>query len=96
MSRKYEFIENYTLQNQNNPTEQVLICCINSLSLTNRKLGMLTGLSYKTMLPVAIKVMIASSVLKEDNELIEGLKLTKEDIKISKKYNLFTIDQFME
>ena len=95
-SRTYEFIENYTLQNQNNPTEQALICCINSLSRTNRKMGMLTGLSYKTMLPVAIKVMISSTVLKEDQELISSLLLTKEDIKISRKFNLFTIDQYME
>lgn len=95
-NRKYEFIDNYTLQNQNNPTEQVLICCINSLSRTNRKMGMLTGLSYKTMLPVAIKIMLSAAVLKEDKELIESLLLTKEDIKVSKKYNLFTIDQFMD
>lgn len=95
-SRKYEFIENYTLQNQNNPTEQVLICCINNLGRTNRKIGMLTGLSYKTMLPVAIKIMISSDVLKEDQELIGALLLTKEDMKLSRKYNLFTIDQFME
>lgn len=95
-SRKYEFVENYSLQNQNNSTEQVLICCINSLSRTNKKMGLLTGLSYKTMLPVGIKVMISSDVLKEDEDLVSALLLTKEDIKISKKYNLFTIDQFME
>ncbi|MDD6232703.1 MAG: helix-turn-helix transcriptional regulator [Frisingicoccus sp.] len=94
--RKYEFIENYSLQNQSNPTEQVWICCINSLNLTNRKLGMLTGLSYKTMLPVAIKVLISNTALKENGELVNSLLLTKEDIKISKKYNLFTIDRFME
>lgn len=95
-SRKYEFVENYNLQNQNNPTEQAWISCINSLNRTNRKIGMLTGLSYKTMMPVAIKVMISSAALKEDEQLIESLLLTKEDIKISKKYNLFTIDQYME
>lgn len=96
INRKYEFIENYTLQNQNNSTEQVLICCINNLGCTNRKIGMLTGLSYKTMLPVAIKVMLSGTALRENEELVEALKLTKEDIKISKKYNLFTIDRFME
>lgn len=96
ISRKYEFIENYNLQNQNNPTEQALICCINSLNRTNRKMGLVTGLSYKTLLPVAIKVMISSCVMKEDQELVSLLRLTKEDIKISKKLNLFTIDQFME
>lgn len=94
-SKKYEFVENYSLQNQNNTTEQALICCINSLGRTNRKIGLLTGLSYKTMLPVAIKVMISSAALKEDEELITALRLTKEDIKVSRKYNLFTIDQFM-
>ncbi len=96
LSRKYEFVENYSLQNQNNPTEQALICCINSLNRTNRKMGMLTGLSYKTMLPVAIKVLISLTALKEDQDLINSLLLTKEDIKVSKKYNLFTIDQYME
>lgn len=94
--KKYEFIENYILQNQNNPIEHTSICCINSLNRTNRKMGMITGLSYKTMLPTAMKVMISSVEVKENEELVEALKLTKEDIKISKKYNLYTIDQFME
>lgn len=95
-NKKYEFIENYTLQNQNNPTEQVLISCLNSLGSTNKKTGLLSGLSYKTMLPVAIKVMISPFVLKEDSDLVSSLLLTKEDIKVSKKYNLYTLDQFLE
>ena len=94
--KKYEFVENYILQNQNNPIEHTSICCINSLHRTTRKVGMITGLSYKTMLPTAMKIMISSTVLKENEELIEALKLTKEDIRLSKKYNLYTIDQFME
>ncbi|BDF03010.1 helix-turn-helix domain-containing protein [[Clostridium] hylemonae] len=95
-SRRYEFVENYNLQNQNNPTEQAWICCINSLNRTSRRTGMLTGLSYKTMMPVAIKVMLSAAILKEDDGLIASLLLTREDIRISRKYNLFTIDQFME
>lgn len=95
-TKKYEFIENYTLQNQNNPTEQVLISCLNSLGSTNKKTGLLCGLSYKTMLPVAIKVMISPIALKEDSDLVSSLLLTKEDIKISKRYNLYTLDQFLE
>lgn len=94
--KRYEFIENYTLQNQNNPTERVLINCINSLGRTHKKIGLLSGLSYKTMLPVSMKIMMSAAVLKEDQELISSLQLTKEDIRISKKYNLFTIDQFFE
>ena len=96
LGRKYDFIESYTMQNQNNPTEQILICCINSLNRTSRKMGMLTGLSYTTMLPVAIKIMISSGPVKENEELVKALLLTKEDMKTSRKYNLFTIDQFME
>ncbi len=95
-NKKYEFIENYSLLNQNNPTEQVLISCLNSLGRTNKKTGLLSGLSYKTMLPVAIKVMISPFLLKEDSDLVSSLLLTKEDIKISKKYNLYTLDQFLE
>lgn len=94
--KRYEFIENYTLQNQNNPTERVLINCINSLGRTHKKIGLLSGLSYKTMLPVSMKVMMSATVLKEDQDLVSSLLLTKEDIRISKKYNLFTIDQFFE
>lgn len=94
--KKSEVVGNYILQNQNNPIEHTSICCINSLNRTNRKMGMITGLSYKTMLPTAMKIMISNTVLKENEELVESLKLTKEDIRISKKYNLFTIDQFME
>lgn len=95
-NKRYEFIENYTLQNQNNSMEQVLICCINSLGRTHKKTGLLSGLSYKTMLPVSMKVVISENVLREDEELVKSLLLTKEDIRISRKFNLFTIDQFME
>jgi transcriptional regulator with XRE-family HTH domain len=96
INKKYQFVENYILQNQHNPIEHTSICCINSLHRTTRKMGMITGLSYKTMLPTAMKIMISSTVVKENEELVESLKLTKEDIRISKKYNLYTIDQFME
>ena len=96
LSVRHEFIENYSLLNQSNPLEQIFICCINSLNRTDKRIGMVTGLSYKTMLPVVLKIMISSEKMKENQALVSQLKLTKEDIRISKKYNMFTIDRFME
>ena len=43
------------------------------------------------MMPVAVKVLLSKKPLKEDGELMRMLKLTKEDIRRMKYYNMFSV-----
>lgn len=46
------------------------------------------------MYPCARKILIASDIQKE-NEVLNKLIFSKEDIQLFKKYNFFSISQFM-
>lgn len=93
---KTGFIETYTLQNEAHEFEYVQLCCVDSLAYSDRQIGLLSGLSGQTMLPVAIKVVLAPNILKEDAELTKMLHISKEDLLISRKSNLFTLAQFVD
>ena len=93
---KTGFIETYFLQNQNHSCEHVLISCIDNLSCSNKLTGLATGLSSKTLLPTTLKALLSPIELKEDRALIDSLLLSKEDFKLSKKYNQFTLEHFSE
>ena len=60
----------------------------------NNKIGILAGISSVTMYPCARKILIASDIQKE-NEVLNKLIFSKEDIQLFKKYNFFSISQFM-
>ncbi|MEG1972120.1 MAG: helix-turn-helix transcriptional regulator [Oscillospiraceae bacterium] len=87
----FEFADNYSLINQNNRAERVWLCCLKNLRNSGYKRGVLSGLSYKTMLPVSIKILVSPKIIKSDEELTAALILSKEDIKLTKKYNMFTL-----
>ncbi len=90
--QKKEYVVNYSFRNQTNPIEKANICFLNSIEHSEWTIGMLTGLSSKTMLPVAARCILSDHILKEDEVLLNTLKLTKEDLKLTKKLNMFTID----
>ncbi len=94
-SKKFELLENYNLQNQKNTMEQIWLCSINGLNQSNSQIGILSGLLSSTMLPCARKILISTDIIKDKN-LPPELILSKEDFKIFRKYNLFTLNQFME
>lgn len=87
----FEFADNYSLINQNNKAEKLWLCCLKNLRNSGYKIGVLSGLSYKTMLPVSIKILVSPKIIKNDEELASALILSKDDIKLTKKYNMFTL-----
>ena len=90
-AERFEFIDNYSLINQNNTAEKVWFCCLNNLVNADVRLGILSGLSYKTMLPISIKALVSDHPISKDKPLEEMLLLSKEDIKLIKKNNMFTL-----
>ena len=55
------------------------------------KWGLFTGLSARPMMPVAIKMLFSKKPLTEDEALVQMLKVTKEDIRLMKLYNMMTV-----
>lgn len=85
--------QNYHLRNQSHSNEEIWLCSMDTFS-HNNKIGILTGISSVTMYPCARKILIASDIQKE-NEVLNKLIFSKEDIQLFKKYNFFSISQFM-
>lgn len=87
----YDALSKLTLTNRDNPMEQVTITVLASFLDAPSKMGLFTGISSRPMMPVATKVMVSKKKQKEDTTLIEHLKISKEDIKTMKLYNMFTV-----
>ena len=87
----YDAITNVILTNQDSPMEkahgQILATYMNS----DTKWGLFTGLSARPMMPVALKMLFSKKRLPEDGTLLQMLKVTKEDIRLMKLYNMMTV-----
>lgn len=87
----YDAITNVILTNQDSPMEkahgQILATYMNS----DTKWGLFTGLSARPMMPVALKMLFSKKRLTEDEALVQLLKVTKEDIRLMKLYNMMTV-----
>lgn len=94
ISKKFDLCRNYNLQNLSHPMEQIWMCAMNGLSQSNSQIGILAGLSSFTMYPCARKVLISSTMQKE-SDLMTELVFSKEDVRLLKKYNVFTVSEFV-
>lgn len=83
----------YLMRNQRNKIEYATICTKNPLNYSGQKVGMLTGISARSLMPAAAKCILSETELPENEKLKEALKLSREDIRLTKKYNMFTLDQ---
>lgn len=89
---QYAFITNYTFENQRSRTEQVFLYCIDRLELLPIRTGVLSGLSFRTMTPVSVKVLVAEEPQRETEAFVESLMLSREDLRLTRKYNMLTLD----
>ncbi len=81
----------YLLKNRSSQYEYVMISCINSLVNPNQQLGLMSGLSNYTMLPVSLKVLISRTKLTDTAALKEALILSRQDFQMMKQKNCLTI-----
>lgn len=79
------------LTHQDTPTEKASIQILASFLDAETKWGLWNGVSSRPMMPVALKMLFSKKPLKEDVELTRQLKLSKEDIRRIKYYNLFSV-----
>lgn len=87
----YDAISNIVLTNQDSPMEKANIQILATYMNSDVKWGLFTGLSARPMMPVALKMLFARKRLPEDEALLRMLKVTREDIRLLKLYNMMTV-----
>jgi transcriptional regulator with XRE-family HTH domain len=76
---------------QTNPMEHGSVQILASFMDSEVKWGLWNGISSRPLMPVACKMLFAQKPLKEDAELEEMLKISKDDIRVMKMYNFFSV-----
>ena len=87
----YDAITNITLTNQASPMERAFCQILATFTTSDTIWGLFTGLSARPIMPVAIKMLISKKRLAMDENLTGKLKVTKEDIRLMKHYNMMTV-----
>ena len=91
------FMEHYDtmtlleVTNQDTPTEKASIQILASFLDAEVKWGLWNGVSSRPLMPVALKMLFSKKALKEDKELVQLLKISKEDYQNLKYYNFFCV-----
>lgn len=87
----YDALSTLTLMNQNTPTEQLIITILSPFLDVPHKWGLLSGISTRPLMPVATKVFISKTKHADTEEFRKDLKISKEDIRLMKLYNMLSI-----
>lgn len=92
--KPYDTITNIYLVNQINPMEQMYICVLNPTHMNSSAIGILSGLgSNPFFAPISIKALISKDILEEDEGFINVVRLSKEDVRMFKYYNMMVINR---
>lgn len=87
----YDVLTTMTLINQATPVEKIMINILASFMDSDKKWGLMSSVSFRPFMPVASKMLFTKTPLAETQELIDELKISKEDIRIMKMYNMMAI-----
>ena len=87
----YDALTNISLTNQDMPMEKASIQILASYLASDTKWGLFNGFSSRPMMPIAIKMLLSKDRLKENEELIRQLKVSKDDIRLLKLYNMMSV-----
>ena len=88
----YDAVTNIQLTNQDTPMEKASAQILASYLDADTKWGLFNGFSSRPMMPIAVKMLFSKSRLKKDSELIKVLKVSKDDIRLLRHYNMFTTE----
>lgn len=82
----------FSFINQYNTLEECLLYIFNPLELRDSTYGMLCGISSADMRPCAFKCLVSLTSHPYSDDLKQQLRLTKDELKESKKLNMLVID----
>jgi len=87
----YDALTRMSLKNQATPLENISINILASFLDTDRKWGLMSGVSFRPFMPIALKMLFSKKPLNETAELIQELKISKDDVRIMKMYNMLSV-----
>lgn len=87
----YDALTNIMLVNKDSPIEKASAHILASYLTSDTKYGIFNGISSRPLMPIATKMLFSREPIKEDHELINKTKISKEDIKLLKMYNMLSI-----
>lgn len=94
----YDTIIYFFMTNPFNPCGRISVCAVNPYYLQHLEqketkfYGLFSGFSFRPFTPFSSKVILSLSPLREDEDLMESLTLSKDDFKSIKKYNFMLLD----
>ena len=87
----YDAVTNIALTNQDLPMERASVQILAPYLNAETKWGLFNGFSTRPMMPIAAKMLLSPRPLTEDAELIRRLKISKEDIRLLRLYNMLPV-----
>ena len=93
----YGYIEHYDalthiqLTNQDSPMEKASVQILASYLDSDTKWGLWNGFSSRPMMPIAMKMLFSRTRLTEDAALAQKLKVSREDVRLLKLYNMLAV-----
>lgn len=93
--KPFDTISHFCFENQVNNMEQLTISVINPLNNASHMIGLLSGISGRLLLPSATKVLLSKHPQHINDQLVEQLVFTKEEIKMLKSMNLLAVNRLV-
>ena len=87
----FDALTNIDMRNHDTSMEQIKINILASFLDSDTKWGLFSGISSRPMMPVALKMLFSKKILRENEILIKQLKISKEDIRLLKLYNMLSV-----
>ncbi|MDO4481149.1 MAG: helix-turn-helix transcriptional regulator [Bacillota bacterium] len=87
----YDALTYISLFNRDTPMEQASVQILASYLDSDTKWGLFNGFSSRPIMPIATKMLFSKVPLKEDAALISQLKISKNDIRLMKMYNMLSV-----
>lgn len=87
----FDALTNIIMRNNDTPMEQITINILASFLDSDTKWGLFCGISSRPMMPVALKMLFSKKILKDDESLAKQLKISKDDIRLLKLYNMLSV-----
>lgn len=87
----YDALTNITMTNQDSPMERANCCILAAYTNTDTMWGLFSGITARPMMPVAVKMLFSKKRLPEDEALAAMLKITRDDIRSMKLYNMLSV-----
>lgn len=87
----YDSLSSLILQNQHMVMEHYQISIPHPYMNAETKWGLAYGISSRPLMPTATKILVSKTIREETQEFCQDLRLSKEDIRLMKLYNMLTV-----